>query len=731
MAARQRSRLARLSILAVALVAAGWLAVPAAAQGLDKLDTSLKLVPEDAAFYSSMLRNREQFEAVRDSNVWAKVQEMPIVQMALSMYDMQLGYPNSGPAKLEAALENPETRKIIDLAVDMVSDEIFLYGDQSFADALQLLQALNSAQSFGPLLAQATGQAGGGNPNELQARMVMSALVEHIDLIGVPNLVIGFKVKNADLAKEQMIKLETIGNILLESNEQTKGRFKKTKVGDHEYLVLNLDGSLVPWDELPMDTFAEMEAEEGDAQKIVDRLKESKLVIALGTRDDYLLVSIGSSLECLEKLGQDGRLIDRPEFKPLEKFVDNRLTSISYVSEQMNRQINNQKENIDNLRNMADELLPKTKLTDEQKEQIQKDIGELADDLKGLMPEAGAMMSLSFLCDRGIEGYQYNWVDQGRLDSSKPLGLLQHAGGNPILGIVARGKVDIAQYDMMAKWAKTGYGYFEQFGLPNIPEEDREKIETFLASALPLIERMDKVNREMLIPATADGQSALVIDAKLQSKHFIEALPATEDPMPMLEPAIVMGVSDAKLLKEGLGEYHEIVNSLIDALRQVEGTEIPEDVKIPDPEVTETSQGTIYTFALPKEWGVDEKIVPTFGLSDDVAVFAISREHAERLLKATPLAAGGLLDKTERPLAAAVWLDWAALVDAAVPWVDYAAKQAASSNGVDDVQQEMVLGQVHTGLDVLKALRCITAEVYVEDGASVTHTLVEIQDVKE
>ena len=95
--------------------------------------------------------------------------------------------------------------------------------------------------------------------------------------------------------------------------------------------MLNLDGAMVPWDQIPLDKFKEMEAEEGDAQKIVDQLKKSKLVIALGVRDNYLLVSIGRSLECLEKLGKGQRLIDRAEFKPLEKYADRRLVSASAI----------------------------------------------------------------------------------------------------------------------------------------------------------------------------------------------------------------------------------------------------------------------------------------------------------------------------------------------------------------------------------------------------------------
>ena len=111
------SRLARISVVALALLAAGWLAGAVAAAGeLDKLDTSLKLIPEDAAFYASMLRNREQFEAIRRSNAWAKIREMPVVQMGVSLYQMQLNSPGSRLALIQAKLQNPEVRKIVDLA---------------------------------------------------------------------------------------------------------------------------------------------------------------------------------------------------------------------------------------------------------------------------------------------------------------------------------------------------------------------------------------------------------------------------------------------------------------------------------------------------------------------------------------------------------------------------------------------------------------------------------------
>ena len=119
----------------------------------------------------------------------------------------------------------------------------------------------------------------------------------------------------------------------------------------------------------------------------------------------------------------------------------------------------------------------------------------------------------------------------------------------------------------------------------------------------------------------------------------------------------------------------------------------------------------------------------TSAISDKVAVVSASHDHTERLLKATPLGIGGVLGKADRPLAAAAWFHWAALVEAAAPWADFAAEQIMAAKDVDEAQRKPIADQVHTALDVLKALRTISNESYLENGVLVTHTLVEIHDV--
>ena len=63
-------------------------AVPARAED-KKPDSSLALIPADAAYYGAMLRNREQIDAVAKSKAWAKIKNLPLVQMAWGMLEKE------------------------------------------------------------------------------------------------------------------------------------------------------------------------------------------------------------------------------------------------------------------------------------------------------------------------------------------------------------------------------------------------------------------------------------------------------------------------------------------------------------------------------------------------------------------------------------------------------------------------------------------------------------------
>jgi hypothetical protein len=685
-------------------------------------------IPEDAAFFGAMLRNREQWDIIARSRAWAKLKALPVLEMGRALYAMQAINPDSVPGKIEKALRDAEAKRALELACDMLSHEVLLYGGRGTTDFVELCQQLVGSMRYGPAIAQLGGKAAGVSPDKLQQMVLVSALCQNAALVKVPEVVLGFRVTNLELARQELARLEVFATMALATKPELQGRLKKTTVDGHEYLTLTLDGGMIPWDRGVAESLRELASQPGDVDKLVARLKAAKAVVSVGLRGDYLLVAIGPSSEVLARLGHGRSLRARPEWAPLAKFAAKPLVSLGYVSKPMAARVGYGKQDIDQLLAAVDEILSLVELPDEGKQEIRKDAAALAADIKGMVPEPGAMFAFGFLAPGGSESYSYDWSGHPELDASQPLPLLEHVGGGPLVAVVNRAKVSVGAYDLVVKWLAVGYRYAEKYALPHMPAGDRAKFDRLMEGARPLLAEADDTTRHMLLPALADGQIGLVLDSKLSSKQYLAKLPATPQPLPMIEPALVFGVSDAALLEQAVARYWKIANGLVDAARAIDESKIPADFRIPAAARHKLPQGTMYAYPLPKAWGVDPKILPNAGLSEHVAVLSVSRQHTERLLQAAPPNIGGRTLPTGRPLAAAGGVDFAGLIDALIPWVDFAIDWVAGEDSSGQI--EPIRQQVRTVLDVLKVLRTVTFETYREGSALVTHSRADVKDVE-
>ncbi|MBN2579573.1 MAG: hypothetical protein JXB10_11335 [Pirellulales bacterium] len=714
--------------LTVAVWWSGAVLPRAAAGDLEQLDASVKLVPGDAAFYSSMLRNREIVENILESNAWTKLMNLPVTQLGLKDLRLYAADPQTDLGRFLAAMENPEGQKLLALLCDMGSSEIFVYGDQSAGDFYQFVQNFSNELNNKLMMMRFADPYGMSIQPE---RLIVRTVLENLDRLVVPDMVIGFKLTDAEAAKEALIKLEALGNAALESAPLMKGHFKKETVGKEKYLVLRLDGKMFPWDQAPLEELEDSGISKAKLDKLAAHIKAMKLVVALGLHGDYLLLSVGSSLKCLENLAppEGRRLIDRPELKPLEQFTDRKLIGISYVSQSLYQKLNNVDRQLNGMVETVEQVLPLLGLTEEQNERIQNDLEALVADLKSWLPKPVATTAVSYLVPQGVESYQYAWDGSSAAETVEPLSLLRHVGGNPLLGVVGRSKPSLKQYNTLVKWVKTGWSYFKEFGMGTLPDEERETVESFVEDLVPLLKRLDRANREMLFPALEDGQSALVVDAKFTSRQLQAEMPEMEEPMPWPEPALVWSVSDAEKLKRGVGEYYAVSDKFLDLLRKHEPEAIPEDWQLPRPVITKKGEATYYAFPLPEEWGLDRRVRPNAGLTKDVAAVSLTLKTTRRLLKSTPPAVGGVLEDPGKPRSVAAWLNWADALDAARPWIDYALGEIDPSEF--DMNVNSLAEQTHAVVDVLKVFRSMTLESYPEEGCTVTHSRMEIRDIPE
>ena len=177
------------------------------------------------------------------------------------------------------------------------------------------------------------------------------------------------------------------------------------------------------------------------------------------------------------------------------------------------------------------------------REQILGDVRGLAENLAKYLPEPSAVAAISFLTERGAEGFQYRAGTLPAYDSSEPLTILNHAGGSPLLVIASRTKQTVEQYDQTVTWLKRVAIDAEELAKQKTPPEEWKEFEQWRPRIVALLTRLDAATRDHLFPALADGQLALVVDTQAKSDRWIALMPPAKKPLPMLEVGLVGSVT--------------------------------------------------------------------------------------------------------------------------------------------------------------------------------------------
>jgi len=727
MQSRERARRFTLILLAGVLALGTCLPVRAAEPA------SFKWVPADVAFYATMLRNSEQIKAIAESKAWAKLMNVPVIKQYMDLAKDQFAN-NPQMALVHQMLDQPENKELVHLLKDMGSEEIFLVGGESWGDFIELAGKVNVAQNFGPLqmLAQGKEQIG-ANYNQLQGKAMLAALADNTNLIKIPDILIGFKVPDPKKAENQLKRLEGLVQLVLGFVPPLKDKFKRVKIGTGTFLTQALDGSLIPWDNIPFD---DLDLDKEQVKKLRGVVEKLSLHIYIGVSGDYVLFSLSGSPTLLSKLGGKGeKLGDREELKPLAKYADSKLISVSYASKALRqRSQGNPKEYMDGLIEMAKAGLDKAELDEKQKQKILKDVKDLAAQSMKNMPEFGASLGFAFLTDKGQEGYSIDYSKYPGIAKAKPLTLLHHLGGTPLIAGIMRSSSGVDDYDHFVKVLHKVYGHADEIARSKLDGDAKEKYEKVTKAVLPLLKRLDEITRTLYLPAVADGQVGLVIDAKWKSKQWTKFLPETPIELPLPEIAVLIGVSDADKLVKAMTAYGKLIDDTVDALRELAPDAPIPEFKLPAPQTVKKGNHTLYFYSLPELLGLDERVVPTAGVGEKVAVLTFSHQHADRLLANKQVAFKDLaFADPQRPLISASILNWAGIVDALVPWAEFAAGHLTLVPEGQEAQAKAMLkevnAQIKTIAQVLKVYKGTTTATYIEDGKVVTHSMSIIRDL--
>lgn len=721
----------------------------AAAAELAEQAKSLRTVPADAAFYSSSLRLQEQLDSFLKSNAYSRLMQIQFVQLVKGQIEFQWQQPTLPQVKmLREYVDSPEGQDAIAVLKEMFADEVFLYGGNDVIEWLQLFMEINSIQQTARLEAQTNDE----DPEDMLSKRLLEIFEERADDYSVPTMVWGFRIKDADRAEQQLDTVHGhLRSLFDDQRPELSAHLQRDQIGGHEFLTLRLDGSMIPWDQLREEA-EDISPEDFDKWREV--VSKKTVAVALGVIDEYVLLSIGESTENLENFGRGPFLADHAAIKRLEKHAGERVVSITYLSEEVAKNLSSPEKTISDLANSADVALEQAEVDEEQRQKIVADIKDL--NLAKYMPSPGETSAIVFLTDRGYEGFQYQTGKQPMLNSSKPLAILNHLGGSPLMCFASRSNDTVEDYNEAVAWLKKTAGHVEEIAEAKAEPEDWTEYMKYRDRVIALLGRLDKANRELLYPAMADNEGAFVINASAESKQWTTHMPKSPKELPMLELGMVVSVSDAESFRKGIQEYCDVLREAIVLAREIKPDDVPE-FEIPKPEKRELEGGgKLSVFALPEEWGVDEQVAPTAGLTDKAAVLSTMPATAAKLLQSTPPAIDTSLD-LNRPAAMVMHFEFAKLIERTRPWIDYGLAVAmgtvkkdkpadeegedADDEGDEEEEEEappsqlafqmgFVMPQFYQFLDVVSALRSATSITYEEEGVWVTHSETHIEDLK-
>jgi hypothetical protein len=709
-----------------------------------KTGTALRWVPASAAFFSTSLRIKEQWQMFASTKACAKLKSLPIVQMAHAQIKNALENGNDDMKQAKEFWLSPSNKGLRELMLDCVSHEIFMFGDDSFAKSFSMLNQMG--QQVNSLQWKMIGKTESEREAALSEE-VLKLLKDNLAEVNAPRMVMGFRTSKSEIATAELDRLEGMAKVMLQKVEggAYAKRLSRSKGDASDMLSFRIDGGMIPWNKI-----REEAEEEGTEPEQIDQLekllKDRELVVGLGINDGYVVLAISPDGDASKLFAKSDLLVDSPKLKLLRDNADKALVSIGYASAEFMRGLAGNNKFMDDAVMALEVKLPELDLDDSVKKQLVADMKELATDIEKVMPKPGAMMGFSYLTKDGYEGYAEDGSENFYLDGSKPLTILDHAGSDPIVVAASRQKLKNPNSGLASKWMhRMGY-YLENVLVEKRLSEAQKKLYVAFRDGMgPVCNKLGEATENHMRKAFEDGQMAFVMDAKVTKEQWHNMMPPAETPVALPEMGWVFSVTNRMELEAGLAAYAESAEAMLAKFKELvaknadnlraelppQAQAIPDilpNVNLPKPQSKEIEDGKVLFSSMFQAAGVDPAFAPCMGWNSDAMVFALGPNTAERLLKSSSIT-GPLYDAKGTALAAASAIDIHRFFGMLRPWVAYGMTIAAQQDESGMVEQ--FKPQVDTILEIAQCWTNYHSTTAVEGDRMVTRFGTHFKDLED
>ena len=276
------------------------------------------LVPSDVSYFSSVTGLGVLIDTLASSQAFQQIANLPTLRrvfIRLAMSDMVRELRMARAA-------NPLVKAAMELASSAYREEMFLCGGAEWAPFLETVSVLYATamrESFEAGLLQARRRPSGSE--------MIAAILEHKEALRIPSVMFGFKVADPNAARDLLTKIHR------ELNDTLPAPTSRLEAGGGVFHTMELSPNLIPgWQQQLATVMRRMGIAAPQIREMRDHLSSQTLALAVGVRDQHVILSLGSSNKHLHRLGQQPSLARSAPLQALARYHKPGRLSLTYIS---------------------------------------------------------------------------------------------------------------------------------------------------------------------------------------------------------------------------------------------------------------------------------------------------------------------------------------------------------------------------------------------------------------
>ena len=292
------------------------------------------------------------------------------------------------------------------------------------------------------------------------------------------------------------------------------------------------------------------------------------------------------------------------------------------------------------------------------------------------VPTQKGSASYKYFTPEGWEQMTYNRTKDVLQDGSKPLSLLQHVGGDPLMMLVSRLQNKPEYFQLMRQIVQRFKKHLDTAMTTDLENSDElKKAKPVLDMAWPLLVRLADAWESKFLPAFG-GEHGIVMHAThLAAKQWWNEMPSSDVPLPLPEIALISEVNDVAKIKDGFKEVISVCDEVVDLARKADPDFVPSNYRIPQPSKSESAAGEKIGYPIPDDCPAPKTMMPHGLFAGRNLYLAYSEKQSELVAQSSELKIGrGVIDSS-LPLASASYLNIGQILAAGKPWLRYALMQ--------------------------------------------------------